>query len=364
LVNGYTGVYNAAAHGASLDHATGVGGVDLSSGINLGSTFTDVPGGTAHWTFAGGTNYNDQSGDVAIVISKADASVLVNGYTGVYDAAAHGASLDHATGVGGVDLSSGINLGLKFTDVPGGTAHWTFTGGTNYNDQSGDVAIVINQAPLTIKANDDTKTYDALAYTGGNGVTYSGFVGGETESVLGGTLVYSGSSQGAVNAGTYLITPSGLTSSNYTITFQDGTLTVNKATLIGIATTQDALNIAKQGSLVINISSIDGLKGADTVVDVFTHADFILRIGGHTYEYDPTVRVDSLTNTVYVTYTLRGGTAAGDALRADLLALDIADGGASTSAAKTPYSAIWVVAESTNYKFEDDFLTRLFSSAK
>ena len=33
--------------------------------------------------FLGGTNYNDQNGDAAVVINKANAIVTVNGYTGV-----------------------------------------------------------------------------------------------------------------------------------------------------------------------------------------------------------------------------------------------------------------------------------------
>jgi hypothetical protein len=36
-----------------------------SSGLNLGASFTNVPGGTASWTFSGGTNYNDQTGTAA-----------------------------------------------------------------------------------------------------------------------------------------------------------------------------------------------------------------------------------------------------------------------------------------------------------
>ncbi|GFE56990.1 S8 family serine peptidase [Geobacter sp. AOG1] len=161
-VNGYTGTYDAAAHGAT-GSAKGVGNVDLGAGLNLGSTFTNVPGGTAHWTFTGGTNYNDQSDDVAIVINKADATVTVNGYTGTYDAAAHGPT-GTATGVGGVDLSAGLNLGAKFTDYPGGTANWSFTGGTNYNDQNGTAAIVINKADATVTVNGYTGTYDAAAH--------------------------------------------------------------------------------------------------------------------------------------------------------------------------------------------------------
>ena len=128
--------YDGTAHGAT-GSATGVGGVDLA-GLELGAKFTDAPGGTAHWTFAGGTNYNDQSGDAAIVINKADATVSVTGYTGVFDGTAHGAT-GSATGVGGAALS-GLDLGAKFTDAPGGTAHWTFAGGTaTTTTRSGDV---------------------------------------------------------------------------------------------------------------------------------------------------------------------------------------------------------------------------------
>ncbi|CAA9358363.1 MAG: filamentous haemagglutinin family outer membrane protein, partial [uncultured Chloroflexia bacterium] len=39
---------------------------------------------------------------------------------------------------------SGLNLGASFTNVPGGTANWTFTDATgNYNNATGSVGIVI-----------------------------------------------------------------------------------------------------------------------------------------------------------------------------------------------------------------------------
>ncbi len=101
-MTGYTGVYDGAAHGAT-GSATGVGGAALS-GLVLGDSFTNVPGGTASWTFTDATgNYNNASGTAAIVITKADATVSVTGYTGVYDGAAHGAT-GTATGVGGEAL--------------------------------------------------------------------------------------------------------------------------------------------------------------------------------------------------------------------------------------------------------------------
>jgi len=57
---------------------------------------------------------------------------------------------------------------------------------------------VIPVGLLGIAANAATKTYDGSPYSGGNGVTYTGFQGTDTAASLGGTLAYGGSSQGAV----------------------------------------------------------------------------------------------------------------------------------------------------------------------
>lgn len=91
--------------------------------------------------------------------------------------------------------------------------------------------LTVNKAALAITASDAGKIYDGNPWSGGNGVTYAGFVNNETATVLGGTLTYGGSSQGAVNVGTYAITPGGYTSGNYTITYADGTLTVTPKVL-------------------------------------------------------------------------------------------------------------------------------------
>src|SRR5258706_14834584 len=94
----------------------------------------------------------------------------------------------------------------------------------------GDLLTV--RAPvLMVTNNNASKIYDGLGFSGGNGVSYLGFVNSETASVLSGTLSYGGTSQGAINAGSYTIIPSGLSSGNYTISYVNGTLTVNPAAL-------------------------------------------------------------------------------------------------------------------------------------
>ena len=191
-VEGYEGAYDGAAHGAS-GSATGVNDEALS-GLDLGDRFTNVPGGTANWTFTDETgNYHDASGTAEIVIDKANATVNVTGYSGVYDGAAHGAT-GTATGVNGEALT-GLNLGASFTNVPGGSANWTFTDQTgNYNDASGTGAIVIEKADATVIVTGYSGVYDGAAHgasgsaTGVNGEALAGLtLGASFTNVPGGT---------------------------------------------------------------------------------------------------------------------------------------------------------------------------------
>ena len=67
-ISGFTGAYDGLPHGAS-GSCTGVLGETLA-GLNLGASFTLVPGGTAIWAFTDVTgNYNNASGSVPIVIT-------------------------------------------------------------------------------------------------------------------------------------------------------------------------------------------------------------------------------------------------------------------------------------------------------
>ena len=92
----------------------------------------------------------------------------------------------------------------------------------------------ISPVRLVISANPDKRNADSLPYQGGNGVTYAGFIPGETPAVLSGQLRYGGSAQGAVKEGSYQITPGGLNSVNYASTFVDGTLTIQPSLPGGI----------------------------------------------------------------------------------------------------------------------------------
>ena len=128
----------------------------------------------------------------------------------------------------------------------------------------------INKAPLTITAEGKTVNYgDDI----NNSVTYSGFVGGETQNtagVLSGTLTYNYNSAADGSGTAYTppipvasccIIPSGLTAQNYDITFEAGTLTVTSQSI------GDGTNLADGYTVSVDGEGKIVLKYKGAIVD-------------------------------------------------------------------------------------------------
>ena len=97
------------------------------------------------------------------------------------------------------------------------------------NTATAALTVTSQSIPLTITAINATRAYGAAnpAFS----VTASGFVNGDTISVLSGTLTCTTPATPVAPVGTYPISCSGLTSSKYAITFVPGTLSVTQAPL-------------------------------------------------------------------------------------------------------------------------------------
>ena len=173
------------------------------------------------------------------------------------------------------------------------TATATALSNANYKlptaDEDKQTSFTIGKSPLTVKANNHTITYGE---TGANaGVTYTGFVNGETETTanLSGTLSYTypkytnGTLDGSYSVGSpvsdentnYKITPSGLTSGNYSITCEDGTLTVVKkpVTVSGITASNKTYDGTTTATLNYDNATFTGkIEGDDLTVS--TTGDF------------------------------------------------------------------------------------------
>ncbi len=181
------------------------------------------------------TNYTFSLTNGTLTVTEAAITVTADNQSRTYGAANPTFTASYTGFVNGdtiavVSGSPALSVNADTNSAVGSYAITNLLGSlsaTNYSFILVNGTLTVNPAALGITANNDSKTYDGLGYTGGNGVTYSGFVNGETSAVLGGTLSYGGTSQNATNAGSYTIVPSGLTSANYAIGFTNGSLTIN-----------------------------------------------------------------------------------------------------------------------------------------
>lgn len=117
-----------------------------------------------------------------------------------------------------------VNNNIHITGV--GTTVITASQATDgfYPAVSVNQTLTVNKANLTIKADDKSKPQGdpnpALT------VSYTGFVNGESATVLTTPVTISTTATTSSPAGTYPITVSGATATNYNITFVNGTMTV------------------------------------------------------------------------------------------------------------------------------------------
>src|SRR5262249_14781773 len=179
----YDGTTHTGGSGTVSGAGTITGSATLSySGdqVNAGTYYV-----TAH--YVGDRNHLPSNGQpVAVTINKADATIVVNGYSASYDGAAHVAT-GSAKGVAGEDLSALPDLSGTRHDKAGSYADgWYFAGNSNYNAASGTVADRITAVSLDSIASAVTQA--ALNVNKEGAVTFAlsinGVVDGQTIAQL------------------------------------------------------------------------------------------------------------------------------------------------------------------------------------
>jgi hypothetical protein len=144
---------------------------------------------------------------------------------------------------------------------------------------------------LLVTANNTTRLYGAANPT--FTASYAGFVNGDDETDLTGTLLFTTSAQATSPVGTYPITPSGLSAANYAISFANGTLTVTPALLTITAEDKSRLYGAANPALTASYAGFvngDDETDLDTAVALATTADATSPVG--TYAISATGAAD------------------------------------------------------------------------
>lgn len=278
---GYTfsgGIFNSYSTGTVTASNTGAGGLvgymlngakvqNSYSTSTVNSTGASVGGIVGYWQSDGGSISNsyatgavtgtsnvgglvgNKTGTNPATITNSYATGAVTGTSnmgGLVGAASAGTTINNSfwdTTTTGRNSSAGGGTGMttvqmqtqaNFTSATAANGsvnpNWDFS--TVWRMYDGHTAPLLKSfmTAATVTANNASKTYDTSGWSGGNGITCST---GACSGLYLGSVSYGGSAQGAVNAGSYTLTPSGLYSNQlgYDISYANGTLTVNPASL-------------------------------------------------------------------------------------------------------------------------------------
>lgn len=212
------------------------------------------------------TNYAiSGESDRTFIINKAEVTLTWSVGTYTYNGQEQKPTASIASGLVSGDTCTVTVKGAKNAGTH--TAKATLSGkdSDNYIIENDTQEFTIDRASLTITANDVTVS---AGMTPNYTVTYTGFVNGETEEVLTGTLAFECDYSATVQnpQETYTIRPYGLESDNYQITYINGTLTVSSDKIITYPTfSADFTYDGTAHDLITNftdiLQEIDGLTG-------------------------------------------------------------------------------------------------------
>ncbi|MFI5455458.1 MAG: MBG domain-containing protein, partial [Isosphaerales bacterium] len=289
--------YNAQPYSAATATVTGVGNAVITTpaatftyyaaaDTALSSPLASAPSDAGSYqvvaSFAGNTDYLPAvSQPVLFSMAHALPALTLSAPNITYNAQPYSAATATVTGVGNAVITTpaatftyyaaaDTALSSPLASAPSDAGSYqvvaSFPGNANYLPVSATGTLTITPAGLTITANNVSKVYGNP--NPGFTVSYAGFVNGETASLLGGTLNFTTPATISSPVGTYTVTPRGLTSTDYTITYVAGNLTVTTSAgsvyvldkaLNGAVTISGNATIKLPGDLVVDSSSTSAI---------------------------------------------------------------------------------------------------------
>ncbi|HLN19921.1 MAG TPA: MBG domain-containing protein, partial [Bacteroidales bacterium] len=275
------GAGSAAFTATGLQNGETVGTVTIAYGT--GATATDAAGTYANQVtpslVTGGTfnaaNYTITYTNGDIIVTAAALTIDANDVTKSYGTAIAGGAgsaaftatgLQNGETVGTVTIVYGT--GAAATDAAGTYANQVtpslVTGGTfnaaNYTITYTNGDIIVTQVPLSITASDLSKCEGTTLTFSGTEFTAAGLIGSDVVTSV--TLNSAGAIAGAGIAGSpYAIVPSNATGSglsNYTISYNNGSLTINPAPAASVSIVSDAVIICAGTMVNFTATAVNG----------------------------------------------------------------------------------------------------------
>ncbi|ALG74230.1 hypothetical protein AL072_24980 [Azospirillum thiophilum] len=257
--------------------ATGLKNSDSVTGVSLASTGAAATAGVGSYAItassalgSGLSNYTITYADGTLTVDPAALTVSADAARKTYGDTASLSGYT-ATGLKNSDSVTGVSLASTGAAATAGVGSYAITassalgsGLSNYTITYADGTLTVDPAALTVTADAARKTYGDTASL--SGFTATGLK--NSDSVTGVTLAASGGTAATDGVGSYAITASsalGSGLSNYTITYADGTLTIDPAAL---TVTADAARKTYGDTASLSGYTATGLKNSDSVTGV------------------------------------------------------------------------------------------------
>ena len=230
-------------YGQTLASSTLTGGTASVGGTFGWTTSSTSPGaGTPSYsvtfTPSNTTDYGSVTGQVSLTVNKAALKVTANSASRLYGVANPAFTASYSGFVNG-DTSGVLSGSPSLTTTATASSSmgaYTITAAvgtlsaTNYTFSYANGTLTVGKVMLTVVANSTSRSYGAANPT--FNPSYSGFVNGDTSSVLSGSPSLTTTATFSSSLGAYTITAAAgtLSATNYTFSYVNGTLTVNQAT--------------------------------------------------------------------------------------------------------------------------------------
>jgi hypothetical protein len=232
--NGYSITNGSLADNQTLDLVTVTGSqteAGSSPNVPSGAVITDASSNDVT------SNYDITYSNGTLEVTKATGDTLsVDGFTGTYDGLSHSITVNNTvlgdtvyySTDGGTNWST-TNPG--FTDVGDYTIDVKVEN-PNYEDRTSSGTVNISKRDITITAVNDSKVYDGTELTNsGYNITEGTLADGESldSTTVSGSQKYVGNSSNVPSGAVITDTESNDVTSNYNITYINGTLTITEA---------------------------------------------------------------------------------------------------------------------------------------
>jgi fibronectin-binding autotransporter adhesin len=169
------------------------------------------------------------------------------------------------------------------------SGNYTVVVGNLYGSATNSASVTVSVAPLSITADNDTKTYGQTKVYGSGSTNFTsiGLQNGETVGSV--TIIASGGTNATDAVGGYTLVPSAATGgtfnpANYSLTYSNGTLTVNAlAVVLGGTRAYDTTTTAAAGILTVankaGSDDVNVASGSATLAGAGVGAQAIVSLG-------------------------------------------------------------------------------------